>query len=582
MLETVFRENWSELLEAFARIEASDEPPLEQLGAIAKTLLRAWRDQPDLVRVMVREVARSPQLQGQVDEIGAGFLAIQRVIERGQADGSFRDDVDPRLASWIFYGGLEEILTGWVLGQLPDGDEEVARAERTVVALLRGGLSGTAQQLPSEPGYGRVVWTLGLGAFGLAFSLTTTAAYLPPLLGQFTTSATLIALVLAAEGLFAITLPLVIGPWSDTFHTPLGRRRPFMLVALGPIGFCLALMAFMPSLWTTALLVFAFFFAYYVYEPPYRGLYPDLLPERIFGRAQSAQHLMRGLALGTALIGGGALFHVWEPFPFLVAALVVVAACAAPVLFVREDGGHGRVFEGVRAYLQHSWKVFRRDPEVRRFLIANTAWEGAFAGARTFVVLYLTVGLGQPLGTTTAVLAAVAAGYIVAAAGSGVLGDRFGLSRVIALASTVYGLGLLLGGFGDTVAAVVPAGHLPRRDRGRDGDDARLGPPLQADAAGRPGRDLRARDDDEGDRPAHGPVARRRRNRPPLRLARGHGRLPGALADPRHPGPARDPARLAPLSGRARCRGGTARKPRADHLGRRTRSSRSSSSVSTE
>jgi hypothetical protein len=62
-------------------------------------------------------------------------------------------------------------------------------------------------------------------------------------------------------------------------------------------------MAFMPSLWTTALLVFAFFFAYYVYEPPYRGLYPDLLPERLYGRAQSAQHLMRGAALGTALIG---------------------------------------------------------------------------------------------------------------------------------------------------------------------------------------------------------------------------------------------------------------------------------------
>ena len=28
VLETVFRENWSELLEAFARIEASGEPPL--------------------------------------------------------------------------------------------------------------------------------------------------------------------------------------------------------------------------------------------------------------------------------------------------------------------------------------------------------------------------------------------------------------------------------------------------------------------------------------------------------------------------------------------------------------------------
>ena len=146
------------------------------------------------------------------------------------------------------------------------------------------------------------------------------------MLGEYTGSTSLIGAVLAAEGLFALTLPLVIGPWSDTFHTPMGRRRPFMLVAVGPIGFCLALMAFMPSLWTTALLVFAFFFAYYVYEPPYRGLYPDLLPERVYGRAQGVQHLFRGIALGGGLIGGGILFHLWQPAPFLFAAAIVSGA----------------------------------------------------------------------------------------------------------------------------------------------------------------------------------------------------------------------------------------------------------------
>jgi TetR/AcrR family transcriptional regulator, fatty acid metabolism regulator protein len=148
VLQTVFRENWSQLVEAFTRIEASEEPPTQQLAAIAKVLLRSWRDQPDLVRVMVREVARSPQLQGQVDEIRAVFLVIQRVIERGQADGSFRPELDARLASWIFYGGLEELLTGWVLGQLPDGDEEVARAEQTVVDLLCGGLTRAGAAAP--------------------------------------------------------------------------------------------------------------------------------------------------------------------------------------------------------------------------------------------------------------------------------------------------------------------------------------------------------------------------------------------------------------------------------------------------
>jgi MFS family permease len=292
-----------------------------------------------------------------------------------------------------------------------------------------------------------LVWTLGLGAFGLAFSITTTAAYLPPVLQRFTGSTTMIALVLAAEGVFALTLPLVVGPWSDTFYTPIGRRKPFMLVALGPMVFCLALMAFMPNFWTTALLVFAFFFAYYLYEPPYRGLYPDLLPARVFGHAQSVQHILRGAAIGGALVGGGFLFHAWRPAPFLVAAGATGVACAATILFVHEElEDCQRVFRGVRSYLATAWCLLRTEPDVTRFLIANAAWEGTFAAARTFVVLYITVGLGQPLSTSAVALAVVSAGYLVAAAGAGRIGDRVGLAPVIVVASLVYGGGYLMGG----------------------------------------------------------------------------------------------------------------------------------------
>jgi TetR/AcrR family transcriptional regulator, fatty acid metabolism regulator protein len=141
VLATIFRENWRQLLERFHQVEASPEPSDEQLRGVAKILLRTWRNDPDLVRVMVREVARSPQLQGQVEEIREAFATIQRIVERGQARGELRSDLDPRLVSWIFYGALEELLTGWVLGELPDGDEEVSRAERTIVELVRGGLA---------------------------------------------------------------------------------------------------------------------------------------------------------------------------------------------------------------------------------------------------------------------------------------------------------------------------------------------------------------------------------------------------------------------------------------------------------
>jgi MFS family permease len=292
-----------------------------------------------------------------------------------------------------------------------------------------------------------LVWILGLGAFGLAFSITTTAAYLPPLLERFTDSKTMIAAVLAAEGVFALSLPVVIGPWSDTFQTPMGRRRPFMLAALGPMGFCLAIVAFMPNIWTVTLIVLAFFFAYYVYEPPYRGLYPDVLHERMYGRSQGVQHVMRGVALGAALVGGGFLFHVWRPAPFLLAAVATSAACGSVILLVREAAGEGsRVFRGVRSYVRTSWQVFHEVPEVRRFLFANAAWEGTFAAMRTFVVLYITRGLGQSQTMSSAVLAAVAVGYVIAAVGAGPLGDRFGLARVIFGASFVYGAGLLVAG----------------------------------------------------------------------------------------------------------------------------------------
>ena len=90
---------------------------------------------------MVREVARSQQLQDRVLDVREAFAIVQRVIEQGQADGAFRRDVDARLASWIFYGGLEEVLTGWVLGQLPDSENDVADAERAAIAIASRGLA---------------------------------------------------------------------------------------------------------------------------------------------------------------------------------------------------------------------------------------------------------------------------------------------------------------------------------------------------------------------------------------------------------------------------------------------------------
>jgi len=141
VLETIFRENWGVLVERLNGVEESDESASDQLRHVAAIVLRTWRHQPDVVRVLVREIARSPEVQERIGELVKPIEAIRRIIERGRESGEFRADLDPALAAVVFYGGIDELLTGWVLGQLPSGDAEIDAAERTLVDVLCAGLA---------------------------------------------------------------------------------------------------------------------------------------------------------------------------------------------------------------------------------------------------------------------------------------------------------------------------------------------------------------------------------------------------------------------------------------------------------
>jgi AcrR family transcriptional regulator len=141
LLDTMFRRTWARMLEAVEEVEQEGAPAKEQLAAVARIVLGAWRLDPDLVRVLVLEVARSPQLVREVDEISHAFRALERIVTQGQERGELRRDVDPKLAAWVLYGALEEILTGWVFDRLPADAEDVDRAAETVVSMLTDGLA---------------------------------------------------------------------------------------------------------------------------------------------------------------------------------------------------------------------------------------------------------------------------------------------------------------------------------------------------------------------------------------------------------------------------------------------------------
>jgi AcrR family transcriptional regulator len=140
VLQAVFHENWSLLVARIESVEETDEPAADQLRHISAIVLRTWLYLPDVVRVVIQEFGRSPELAERIGELALPIDALQRVIARGIENGEFRKDIDPTFAATVVYGSIDELLTGWVLGRLPSGEEDVAKAEKTLVEVILVGL----------------------------------------------------------------------------------------------------------------------------------------------------------------------------------------------------------------------------------------------------------------------------------------------------------------------------------------------------------------------------------------------------------------------------------------------------------
>ncbi len=140
VLQAVFQENWSLLVARIESVEETDEPAADQLRHISAIVLRTWLHLPDVVRVVVQEFGRSPELAERIGELTLPIDALQRVIARGIESGEFRRDIDPTFAATVVYGSIDELLTGWVLGRLPAGEEDVAKAEQTLFEVTLRGL----------------------------------------------------------------------------------------------------------------------------------------------------------------------------------------------------------------------------------------------------------------------------------------------------------------------------------------------------------------------------------------------------------------------------------------------------------
>jgi AcrR family transcriptional regulator len=146
MLNELFSERWALLLEASREADRDLGTPREKLGAVAGFIIESYRHDPELMKVIIVEVTRAANSFGRthLPEIREAYEVVEKIVADAQAAGSFRDDVSPDFAAMLFYGAIEQLLSGWIFEIVPGSPDDFERAKTLVVETICGGLEPRA------------------------------------------------------------------------------------------------------------------------------------------------------------------------------------------------------------------------------------------------------------------------------------------------------------------------------------------------------------------------------------------------------------------------------------------------------
>ncbi len=182
---------------------------------------------------------------------------------------------------------------------------------------------------------------------------------------------TAIGVALGLGGLLAVTVPPLVGAWSDRLNTRLGRRRPIMVAG--------TLLTFPGLLVLTAAnnspeilvgyAIIQFFFN--AAQAAYAGIVPDVVPAQQVGKASGFLATMTQLGIGAGLGVSSLLAHNRAIYPVMgaVAALTLIPTvwAARAEGLDRIERPAGRPFgESVREFLRplhegdFAWVIFTR------------------------------------------------------------------------------------------------------------------------------------------------------------------------------------------------------------------------------
>jgi TetR/AcrR family fatty acid metabolism transcriptional regulator len=143
ILNTLFTERWQVMLDAIAEIDRQqDVPARDKLYLVASFIIDSYRHEPDLMKVIIVEVTRAANSFGRdhLAKIREAYDMIGQIVENAQRGGTFKPDISSDFAALMFYGAIEQLLSGWIFDVIPHSEEDFEQAKSLVVEAICGGL----------------------------------------------------------------------------------------------------------------------------------------------------------------------------------------------------------------------------------------------------------------------------------------------------------------------------------------------------------------------------------------------------------------------------------------------------------
>lgn len=119
LLVSIFEKTMREAIEDGRACVAPLRDPIDRLAAIARVHLERMGRDRSLAVVFQVELRQSTKFMERFSStLLREYLGVIRaIVVDGQKSGAFRKEINPTLAAKLFFGGLDEMATNWVLSR---------------------------------------------------------------------------------------------------------------------------------------------------------------------------------------------------------------------------------------------------------------------------------------------------------------------------------------------------------------------------------------------------------------------------------------------------------------------------------